>query len=73
MSATLQRASCAALLALALGACGSAATDPDRDDPRLIELDGITITFEELQPYYDWLTEFRPGIGVRTKYMWAMR
>lgn len=73
MSATLQRASCAALLALALGACGGAATDPDRDDPRLIELDGITITFEELQPYYDWLTEFRPGVGVRTKYMWAMR
>lgn len=73
MSATLQRASCAALLALTLGACGGAATDSDRDDPRLIELDGITITFEELQPYYDWLTEFRPGVGVRTKYMWAMR
>ena len=66
---------CAAALccALALAACGKGSQAQPADDPRLIEVDGITITFEELQPYYDWLTEVRPGLGVRTKYSWAMQ
>jgi len=46
--------------------------DP-RKDPRLIEIDGITITFEDLKPYYDWLTAYRPEAGERTKYTWALR
>ncbi|MGC6487079.1 MAG: hypothetical protein ACON4Z_05510 [Planctomycetota bacterium] len=57
---------------LAVG-CEPSAPASDRSDPRLIEVDGVAITFEELQPYYDWLTQFRPGLGKRTKYVWAMR
>ena len=64
----------AAMLALALAACdGGAEKKAAADDARLIEIDGVAITFEELQPYFDWLTEFRPGLGERTKYTWAMR
>ena len=62
------------LLAAALFAsCGRGEGAAEREDDRLIEVDGIAITFDELQPYYDWLTEYRPGLGVRTKYVWAMR
>lgn len=56
---------------LLLAACDQR-PDP-RQDPRLIEIDGITITFDELQPYYEWLASYRPELGVRTKYVWAMR
>ena len=63
----------AAALTLALAACDPAPAPSAADDPRLIEIDGIAVTFEELQPYFDWLTEFRPGLGERTKYAWAMR
>jgi len=61
------------LSALLLAGCEPAAAPTGRDDPRLIEVDGIAVTFDELQPYYDWLTAYRPGLGVRTKYVWAMR
>ncbi len=63
----------AALSAAALlSGCGP--TEPDAaDDPRLIEVDGISVTFAELRPYVDWLTAYRPELGVRTKYMWALR
>ena len=64
----------AALLALALTACdGGAGMKTAADDARLIEVDGVAVTFAELQPYFEWLTEFRPGLGERTKYTWAMR
>lgn len=63
----------AALTALMLAACDRGDAPSPAEDPRLIEIDGITITFEDLQPYYDWLTEYRPGLGVRTKYAWALR
>ncbi len=62
------------LLTVALfAACGRGEVAAEREDGRLIEVDGIAVTFDELQPYYDWLTEYRPGLGVRTKYVWAMR
>ena len=61
----------ATLLALALAACDTGAGAAD--DPRLIAVDGVEVTFAELQPYFEWLTEFRPGLGERTKYTWAMR
>ena len=41
-------------------------------DPRLLVIDGIEITFEDLQPYYDFLTNYRPELGTKTKYMWAL-
>lgn len=65
---------CATALAAALLHCSCGQASPSAaDDPRLIEVDGITVTFEELQPYVDWLTAYRPELGVRTKYMWALR
>ncbi|MCK5944454.1 MAG: hypothetical protein KAI24_20870 [Planctomycetes bacterium] len=62
-----------AALALAVLAAGCGPDEDPAPEPRLLEIDGITITFEELQPYYDWLTSYRPELGVRTKYVWAMR
>lgn len=62
-----------ALSALLAVGCAPEQRSSERGDPRLIEVDGISITFEELQPYFDWLTRYRPELGVRTKYVWAMR
>ncbi|MEC7723952.1 MAG: hypothetical protein VYD05_00460 [Planctomycetota bacterium] len=68
-----RRLCAAAAAALTLAACSGGDAPTPEDDPRLIVIDDITVTFEDLQPYYDWLTEFRPGLGVRTKYAWALR
>ena len=68
-----RRLCAAATAALTLAACGGGAAPKPEEEPRLIVIDGITVTFADLQPYYDWLTEFRPGLGVRTKYAWALR
>lgn len=61
----------AAILALMTFACSNKA-DP-KDDPRLLVIDGIEITFADLQPYFDWLTSFRPELGIKTTYIWALR
>ena len=57
--------------------CGQAcsndkAVDP-KNDPRLLVIDGIEITFADLDPYYEFLTKNRPELGKKTKYVWAMR
>ena len=40
----------------------AAAAPPEAQrNPRLIVIDGITVTFADLQPYY-LATEFRPGL-----------
>lgn len=63
----------AALLALASASCEGDAKASAADDPRLIAIDGVEITFADLQPYVEWLTAFRPSLGERTKYVWALR
>ncbi len=44
-----------------------------KTDQRLLVIDGIEITFADLQLYVDFLTESRPEAGTKTKYLWAMR
>ena len=62
-----------ALFAATLLLAGCEQPPDPRKDPRLIEVDGLTVTFEELQPYVDWIASFRPAVGERTKFVWALR
>lgn len=59
-------------LVLLTASCGSD-DKPKKDEPRLLVIDGIEITFEELQPYVDFLQSYRPELGKKTTYIWAMR
>lgn len=61
-----------AAVAVLADACSGKKTSP-KDDPRLLVIDGIEVTFAELKPYVDWLTSYRPGLGVKTTYIWALR
>lgn len=56
---------------LVAGAC-SEKTKP-AEEKRLLVIDGIEILFDDLQPYFDFLTSYRPEAGKKTKYIWAMR
>ena len=60
-----------ATMAVLANACSS--KKHPKGDPRLLVIDGIEITFAELQPYFDWLTSFRPELGIKTTYIWALR
>ena len=60
-----------ATMAVLANACSS--KKHPKDDPRLLVIDGIEVTFAELQPYFDWLTSFRPELGIKTTYIWALR
>ena len=51
---------------VALKSCSKPPTPDPKDDPRLLVVDGLTITFEELQPYVDWIRSFRPEGGTKT-------
>lgn len=53
-------------------ACSSKQVSP-KDDPRLLVIDGIEITIAELKPYVEWLASYRPGLGVKTTNVWALR
>lgn len=55
---------------VALTGCGKDEPPPEK---RLVVIDGIEITFDDLQPYYDMLEKYRPELGVKSKYVWAMR
>lgn len=61
-----------ALAAVLSQACSDPAIDP-RKDPRLLVIDGIEITFEELQPYFKFLSDSWPEAGEKTKYIRALR
>lgn len=61
-----------ATIAMLFAGCSDNAKST-RTDPRLLVVDGIEITFADLQPYVDFLTETRPEAGTKTKYIWAMR
>ncbi|MFT4513899.1 MAG: hypothetical protein ACI89X_002268 [Planctomycetota bacterium] len=60
-----------ATVAVLAGSCAS--EKKPNDDPRLLVIDGIEITFADLQPYFEWLKSFRPALGVKTTYIWALR
>ena len=53
--------------------CAQDPKKPPKQDPRLLVIDGIEVTFEDLKPYYDFLTTNRPEAGEKTKYVWALR
>lgn len=58
-------------VALLTTACGQ--PEPPPKEERLLVIDGIEIRFSDLQPYYDFLKESRPELGVKSTYIWAMR
>lgn len=60
-----------ATLGLALPACSE--KKQQAEEKRLLVIDGIEVLFEDLQPYVDFLTSFRPESGEKTKYIWALR
>ena len=60
-------------MALALAASACSKDEQPVEEKRLLVIDGIEILFEDLQPYVDFLTSFRPEAGHKTKYIWAMR
>lgn len=59
------------ITSISVGSCTDSSTPTDEN--RLIVIDGIEICFDELQPYSDFLDRFRPELGKKTKYIWAMR
>ncbi|HEB52072.1 MAG TPA: hypothetical protein ENI87_02330 [bacterium] len=77
MSHTLQtpnrasrRGALGAALALVLSGC---AREEPAVERRLLVIDGIEITFDELKPYVDFIDTFEPETGTKTKHVWVMR
>lgn len=68
--ATIAVITTVALLAVT---CSGKKKPSPKADPRLLVIDGIEITFEELKPFVDWLTAYRPELGIKTTHIWAMR
>tara|TARA_R110002096_G_scaffold59906_7_gene149935 strand:+ start:626 stop:1357 length:732 start_codon:yes stop_codon:yes gene_type:complete len=63
----------AAIATVAVLATSQPSKKTQKNDPRLLVIDGIEITFEELKPYVDWFQAYRPELGIKTTYIWAMR
>jgi hypothetical protein len=70
---TRSAATIAAMATMAVLANACSSKKNPKDDPRLLVIDGIEITFAELQPYFDWLKSYRPELGVKTTYIWTLR
>lgn len=43
------------------------------EEERLLVIDGITILFEDLRPYVEFIESYRPAVGEKTKNIWVMR
>lgn len=55
---------------ITLKACSKPAPPPP--EPRLLVVDGLTITFEDLQPFVDYIRSFRPEAGTKSITMKAL-
>lgn len=60
-----------ATVAVLADACSGKPTP--KPEARLLVIDGIEITFEELKPYVDWFRAYRPELGIKTTHIWALR
>lgn len=60
----------AALLLVALPGCSD--PEPTAEENRLLVIDGITITFDDLAPYVEFLHSYMPESGIKTRNLSAL-